>query len=256
MTKFYPKEILGMAALSLAISSCGGGGGGGGSSGPPVDTSGTAEGLWNGTTGTGRTIAGLVLDNGGYWFIYTAVGNNTVIAGAVQGNGASSFGKFTSTNGVDFNLEGLGINDFSFSGTYTAKSQIGGTLTYTGGSTNTLSGMYSTDYDLTPSLATVAGTYAGSAATAGGVEAATVTIASGGAITGSSASGCSFTGAATVHPKGNVYDITVTFNGGICSNRTGTVTGVAYYVASSKELVSAALNSTRSNGFLFIGVKP
>jgi len=255
--KAYPNEILGMVALSLSLSACGGGGGyGGGSSAPPADTSGTAEGLWNGTTGTGRTIDGLVLNDGTYWFIYTAVGNNAVIAGAVQGNGMSSYGKFTSTNGIDFNLEGLGINDFTFSGTYTAKSKFGGTLTYTGGTVNTVSATYNTDYELTPSLATVAGTYSGSAATAGGVEAATVTIASGGAITGSSASGCSFTGAASLHPTGNVYDVTVTFNGGVCSNGAGTVTGVGYYVASSKELVSAALDSTRSNGFLFVGVKP
>jgi len=252
MTKIYPARILGLIALELTISACGGGGSG---SAPPVDTSGTAEGLWNGTTDTGRSIAGLVLDDGSYWFIYTAVGNNAVIAGAVQGNGTSSFGKFTSSNGIDFNLEGLGINNFSFAGTYTAKSQIAGTLTYTG-TTSTLSGMYSTDYDLIPSLATVAGTYSGEAATAGGVEAATVTIASGGAITGASASGCSFTGAATVRPKGNVYNITVTFGGGVCSNGTGTVTGVAYYVASSKELVSAALDSGRTNGFLYVGSKP
>jgi hypothetical protein len=255
MTKTHPQKIIGIFALSLAISACGGGGSSG-SSGPPVDMSGTAEGLWNGTTGDGRTIAGLVLNDGSYWFIYTAVGNSAVIGGAVQGDGSSSSGKFSSSNGVDFNLEGLGVNDFSFSGTYTQKSQIDGTLTYTGGTTNTLSGMYDTDYDLTPSVAMIAGNYSGSAATAGGVEAATVSIAAGGAIVGTGVSGCSFTGMATVHPTGNVYDVTVTFGGGVCSNGTDTVTGVAYYVAAQNELVSAALNSGRTNGFLFEGVKP
>jgi hypothetical protein len=174
----------------------------------------------------------------------------------VQGDGSSSFGKFTSSNGVDFNLEGSGINNFSFAGTYTEKSQIGGTPSYTGGRANTLTGTYDSDYGLTPSIAMIAGNYSGSAATAGGVESATVSVAAGGAIVGTSASGCSFTGMATLHPTGNVYDITVTFGGGVCSNGTDTVTGVAYYVAAQNEIVSAALNSGRTNGFLFVGVKP
>jgi hypothetical protein len=75
---------------------------------------------------------------------------------------------------MDFNLEGLGVNAFTLSGTYTAKSQLGRTLTYTGGTTNTFTSTNDTDYDLTPSLATIAG---------------------GGAITGNSAGGCGFTGA-------------------------------------------------------------
>jgi hypothetical protein len=253
MSKNYSKEMLGLVAISLALSACGGGSG----SAPVAPASlGTAEGLYNGTTGTNRTIAGLVLDDGNYWFIYTAVGNSAVIAGAVQGTGTSSTGNFTSSNGIDFNLEGLGVNDFSFAGTYTQKSQIGGTITYVGGSTGTLTGTYSTDYGLTPSLATLAGTYSGSAATAGGVEQATVTIMSSGAISGVSASGCSYTGTASVRPKGNVYNVAVTFGGGVCSNGTGTVNGVAYYVAAQNGLVSAALNSGRTNGFLFEGVKP
>jgi hypothetical protein len=71
--------------------------------------------------------------------------------------GTSSSGKFASSNGMDFNLEGLGINAFTLAGTYTAKSQLGGTLTYTGGTTNTFTSSYDTDYDLTPSLATIVG---------------------------------------------------------------------------------------------------
>jgi hypothetical protein len=135
---------------------------------------------------------------------------------------------------------------------------LGGTLTYIGGTTNTFTSTYDADYDLTPSLATIVGTYSGEAVTVGNTnpELATVTIAGGGAITGSSAGGCSFTGTASPHAKGNVYDISVTFNGGVCTNGTNTVTGVAYYIAAQKGLVSTALNSGRTNGFLFEGTKP
>jgi hypothetical protein len=55
MPKIPLVKILGMAVLSVAASACGGGSSGG--SMPPPDMSGTAEGLWNGATGDGRTIA-------------------------------------------------------------------------------------------------------------------------------------------------------------------------------------------------------
>jgi hypothetical protein len=247
---------LSILGASVALASCGGGGGSSSSAPPPPDL-GTAEGLWNGTTGSGRSFSGLVLDDGTYWFLYTAVGNNTVLGGAVQGNGTSSNGKFNSPNGMDFNLEGLGINAFTLAGTYTDKSTLDGTLTYPSGTANTFTSTYETDYDLTPSLAAIAGTYSGTAVTVdSSPESATVTIASGGAITGTSAGGCSFTGAASTHANGNVYDVSVTFNGGVCTNGTSTVTGVAYFIAAKKELVSTALNSARTNGFLFLGAKP
>jgi hypothetical protein len=243
-------------AASVALTSCGGGGGGSASTAPPPPDLGTAEGLWNGMTADNRSFSGLVLDDGTYWFLYTAVGNNAVIAGAVQGTGTSSSGQFASSNGLDFNLEGAGILNFTMAGTYTEKSKLGGTLTYTSG-TSSFTSTYGTDYDLVPSLATVAGTYSGQAVTANGVvEMATVTIASGGAITGTSAGGCSFTGSAAPRAKGNVYDISVTFGGGVCDNGTSTVTGVAYYVAAQSGLVSTALNSGRTNGFIFLGTKP
>jgi hypothetical protein len=254
MRQLTINNTLAILAASVALASCGGGGS---SSAPPPPDLGKAEGLWNGTTGSGRSFSGLVLDDGTYWFLYTAVGNNTVLGGAVQGNGTSSSGKFTSSNGMDFNLEGLGINAFTLAGTYTAKSQLGGTLTYTPSGTNTFTSTYDTGYDMTPSLATIVGTYSGEAVTANsGPESASVTIASGGAITGTSAGGCSFMGTASPRAKGNVYDVSVTFNGGVCTNGTSTVTGVAYFIAAQKQLVSTALNSGRTNGFLFLGVKP
>ena len=250
------RSTLSILAASVALASCGGGGGGSSSTAPPPPDLGTAEGLWNGMTADNRSFSGLVLDDGTYWFLYSAAGNNAVIGGAVQGTGTSANGQFTSSNGLDFNLEGAGIINFTMAGTYTAKSQLGGTLTYTAG-TNTFTSTYDTDYDLVPSLATVAGTYSGQAVTVNsGVESTTVTIASGGAITGTSSGGCSFTGSAMPRAKGNVYDVSVTFGGGVCDNGTSTVTGVAYYVATQSELISTALNSGRTNGFIFVGTKP
>jgi hypothetical protein len=252
------KVFIPLVLASSMMAACGGGDGGApAAAAPPVVDLKTAEGLWNGTTGTGRRFSGLVLDDGTYWFLYTAVGNDAVLGGAVQGNGTSSAGKFSSSNGIDFNLEGLGINDFTLAGTYTASSKLGGTLTYASNATNTFTSTYDTDYDLVPAVATVAGTYTGTGVTAtSGAEAATATITSGGTINGTSAFGCSFTGTAAARSKGNVYNVSVTFSGGDCANGNATVTGVAYYIASQRGLVVTALNGARTNGFIFEGVKP
>lgn len=245
-----------IALMAVVLVACGGGGGsGGGSGGGGVAPSGTAEGLWQGTTNTGRAMTGLVLDDGTYWFIYTLVGNNTVIAGVAQGSGSSSKGSFKSSNGKDFNLEGLGVLDFNLAGQYTQKSSLGGSIKYSS-STTTFSASYDSSYDLTPNLATAAGSYTGAAATGGGTEYATFVVTSGGAISGVSAGGCRYSGTATPRSHGNVYNVSVTFAGGVCANGSSTVTGVAYYDAVNKQITAGALNNGRSNGFIFVGTKP
>jgi hypothetical protein len=249
---FRIKDIVGLLFYAFTLSACGGGGDSPSTAPTPAST---AEGLWNGTTSSGRTGDALVLDDGTYWVIYSLVGNSSVIAGAAQGNSASNNGTFSSSDGIDFNLEGFGINSFSLSGTYTPKSKLSGTITYPSNTSYTFTGTYDTDYDLTPSLATIAGTYVGTAATLGGIESATATITDTGAMSGRGASGCTYTGNASARPNGNVYNISVTFEGGICSNGTATVTGVAYFNAKTNQLIAAALNSDRTNGFLGEGIK-
>jgi hypothetical protein len=179
---------------------------------------------------------------------------NAVIGGAVQGAGTSANGRFTSTNGRDFNFEGLGVNDVSVNADYVQKTSLNGRLDY-GSEEVTFTGTYDSDHDLVPSLNDVAGTYSGSGY-AGLTEFTVVTIAASGSLTGQSASGCTFTGNASPRSKGNVYNVTVTFNGGVCANGTSTVNGVAYYDTSIKHVISAALNSARTNGFIFAGTKP
>lgn len=240
-------------ACVVSVSGCGGGGGDGGSPAPAT----SAEGLWLGTTSNGRTIAGFVLDDDTYWVLYSLIGNSAVIAGAVQGNGTSQSGSFTSSNGKDFNLEGFGVNDVTVSASYVMKQSFNGTIRYTAtGDQVTFTSSYNSDYDLTPSLAVLAGTYSGSAATSGGTESATVTISVAGAISGSSASGCNFSGSASPRTHGNVYNVSVTFAGGTCANGTNTVTGVANFDAPTNQINSAALNSARTDGFIFVGTKP
>ena len=245
--------------LAVSISACSGGNDDTSTTPPPSNPpppSTSAEGLWNGSTNAGRSVAGLVLDDGTYWFLYSVVGNPTVVAGLVQGNSSSQAGSFTSSNARDFNLEVPEILDGTIAGSYVEKQSLSGTVTFVGGGSTTFNGTYNADYDLTPNLNLIEGTYTGSTATAGGTESVTVTVSSPGLLAGSSASGCLFSGSVSPRTRGNVYDVSVTFAGGVCSNGTSTVTGVAFFEAATQRLYSAALNGTRTNGFIFLGTKP
>ena len=183
--------------------------GGGGDSGSPAAPSGasvtTAEGLWTGTTNNGRSATGIVLDNGSFWVLYSVQGNSTALAGAVQGTSSMAAGMFSSTDAKDANLEGLGILTARVAGSYVARQSFNGTVTYpTLGQSVTFTTTFNPAYDVTPSLATIAGAYTGTAAVVQGVEAATVTIASSGLLNGVGATGCRFGGTATPRAKGKI----------------------------------------------------
>ncbi len=252
------KRIIGGITLSIFfavyLSACDMKKDGDSTTSPPAVSS--AVGLWNGTTANGRTIGGLVLDDGTFWFLYTSIVNPSAAAGLVQGNYTARNGSFTSSNAVDFNLEGLGILNSSIDGTYVMKQTLSGTIAHQAGQT-TFTTTYDPSYELTPDLNLLAGTYTGVLATN---ETVTVTVLASGSLFGSSTSGCTFTGTASPQASGNAYNVTVklgaseAFQPGVCSSDT--VNGVAYFDAPTKRLHSAALNSTRTNGFIFIGTKP
>jgi hypothetical protein len=243
-----------LAIVVFTLAACGSGSGGGG--GDDDDTvSGTAEGLWQGTTNAGRTVTGVVLDDDTYWVFYSIIGNSGVIAGVVQGNGTSSNGSFTSSNGLDFNFEGLGVTTFTLASTYAAKSSWDGTLNYSPSVTTTFTSSYDSDYDLTPSLAAIAGTYSGSSFSPGGPESTGVAITSTGDISGIGVGGCMFSGSVSPRANGNIFDISITFDSGGCVVGISTATGVAYFDVPTKQFTSVGLDSTRTGGFIFIGNK-
>lgn len=234
---------------------CGGGGGGSNATTPPPVT-GTAEGLWTGTTSSGRAATGLVLDDGTYWVLYSLVGNAAQLAGAAQGTGTYQSGSLNSSNGKDFNFEGAGVSDFKLDATYVQKQSVNARLTYTSsGTVITLPGSYNSNYDLAPSLSAITGNYSGYAVTIAGAESATATVASSGAVTGRLASGCNFSGSASSRPKGNVYNLSVTFAGAPCANGANTGNGIGYLDPATNVLYGAALNGARTSGFLFVGTK-
>lgn len=238
-------------ALSIAVGLAGCGGGG--SDSPTA----IPDGLYAGTTNTGRTITGLVLDDGTYYVLYSVAGNPSLIAGVVQGTGTGRNGSFTSSNGVDINLQGSGVLPANVSAGYALKQFLNGSITYpTLSQTITFTGVYDNKYELAPSLAALAGTYTGTAANPSGSESATLTVSTLGAVSGSGVSGCTFSGTVTPRAKGNAYNATLTFGGSPCLFANTTVTGGAYFDALNKRLYAVGLKAARDNGVIFVGTKP
>lgn len=236
----------------FAPAACGRGNGESNASSLPQPTATSAEGRWTGVTHSGRTVDGLVLEDGSYWLFYTARDNPTVLAGLVQGTGTSHSGSFGSSNTRDYNLEGAGIRAGTMNGNYVPNKRLHGTIAYVTGDTESITTAYDPDYELAPNLTLVARTYAGLRADHHTV---TVTVDSTGTLSGHASDGCTIAGTLSPRAKDNVFHVTMTFGGGICRHETETVTGVALYEAATNRLFSAALNPARTTSFLFLGTK-
>ena len=216
----------------------------------PMATS--AEGRWMGATATGRTVTGLVLDDGSYWLFYSATDNPNILAGLIQGTGTSHAGSFGSSNTRDFNLEGAGIRAATMHGSYVPSKSFHGTIAYFSGDTESFTSAYDADSESAPNLTLVAGTYAGLRADH---QTITMTVDSTGTLSGHSTDGCTFAGSLSPRAKSKVFHTSMTFGDGACRQGTGTVTGVGLYDAATQRLYSAALNHARTTSYLFLGTK-
>jgi hypothetical protein len=228
--------------------------GGCGDTPPTTTTSNTAEGLWGGTINTNRTLTAAVLDDGTYYFFYSAPANPAVLSGVVQGSGTSSNGTFSSSNTKDFG-SGFATLDATVSGSYTARQFLNGSILYAVGGTVTFSSSYNSAYDTTPTIASFAGVYQGQAGSSGGSQLATITVSGDGTFTGTEQNGCTFTGILTPRTRGNVLNQTVTFAGGACFFGNATFQGIVYRDLITNRLYAAAPNSTRTDAAIFFGIK-
>ncbi|MEK6785853.1 MAG: hypothetical protein AABY61_10270 [Nitrospirota bacterium] len=236
----------------FAPAACGGGYRESDASSLPQPAATSAEGRWMGATATGRTVAGLVLDDGSYWLFYTVRANPHILAGLVQGTGTSHSGSFGSSNTRDFNLEGAGTRAATMNGSYVPNKSFQGTIAYFNGDTESFMSTSDADSESAPNLTQVTGTYTGLHTDNHTV---TVTVDAAGTISGHSTDGCTFSGTLSPRATGNVFQISMTFQGGACRQGTERLTGVAFYDTATTRLYSAALNHARTTSFLFLGTK-
>ncbi|MDH4085356.1 MAG: hypothetical protein OEU99_17650 [Nitrospira sp.] len=236
----------------FASVACGGGSGESTVSDLPQPTATSAEGRWAGVTPTGRTVAGLVLEDGSYWLFYMARDNPTILAGLVQGTGTSHSGSFGSSNSRDFNLEGTSIRAGTMHGSYVHNKSFHASIAYFNGDTASFTSTYDADSESAPNMNLVAGTYAGLRADDHRV---TVTVDAAGTLSGHASDGCTFAGTLSPHAKDNVFQTSVTLEGVTCHTETETLAGVAFFDAATNRLYSAALDNARTTSFLFLGTK-
>lgn len=242
-------------ALSLGLAACGGGGDdAGGSAGPK------AEGAYAGTlTGSASSAFQLlVLENDEYWSLYgTTSGNTFLVAGFVQGSGASNNGSFASSNALDFGFA-TPVHG-TVSATYVAGTSIQGS-TAAAGQTVTFSGTAiaasTYNYATAALLADIQGSW--SLTSLAGAP-ASLNVSAAGALTGSS-QGCTFSGTITPRPSGkNVFNVALTFGAAPCLLPGQSASGIAIsnLVAGTarRQLIVAGVNSTRTSGTALFGTR-
>jgi hypothetical protein len=214
-----------------------------------------AEGLWIGSTSNNRAATGLVLDDGTYYFLYSAPNNPSLIAGIVQGNSSMNGNEVISPNARDFNLEGLGILPATVSATVSANQSFNGTINYLDGSITSFSTTYSSDYDLAPSLLDLAGNFSGAVVLSLGQETANISIAQNGAFSGTGASGCTVGGIIYPRTSGNVFNLSIQFGGSPCFFAYQSFSGIVYFDSANQRIYAAAPNANRTDGLMFVGDK-
>jgi hypothetical protein len=256
-----PTGLIFFAALALA--GCGGGGGnpgtctgspqvcGGVSGETPETPAGSALGLYKGTTDSGRNAFTLVLPDGDFWVLYGQSGNATLLGGAEQGSYTTADRTITSPDLVDFSAATGSIARGSMSGTYVSQESIAGSVSF-GASVMSFAGVFVPDSTTAPTLADVAGSYAGTLAVNDGSANADIAISSTGIVTGNSQrGGCTITGTVLPNSGVNVFNLNLDVAGGICGNERINMRGVA--VVEGTRIYSAGFNGARTEAFTFSG---
>jgi hypothetical protein len=217
----------------------------------------SAEGSWKGTTTDGRKTFGAILDDGSFYFLYLAAGGRNAPGGFIVGNGASLNGSFSSASLVDFNVEGAGVLSGAMAANYVNRQSLNGTITNAGNAFSiTFTDAFDPNWYTVPTLAALAGTYAGQALIAAppAEENLNVTISLSGGISSTDAFGCTRTGQATPRGRGNLYDISFTEGAG-CPFAGQTFTGIGGLDETKTQLIALLTNSGRTTAEVFVGDK-
>lgn len=236
---------------------------------PPVDPpSSLPVGVWHGyTTGDGRVTTGIVLPDGRVWLVSAVSGLPNWAGAVIAGTMVAKEGESTWTMAETIPAQSWIYVDLEHSTRATVRAS--GTMVRqerllcqfvvqydppsNPGPLSDANGcdlIYDTRSTTSLDVSTVAGVYHGVGIPR---EDLAVTLSTTGAIDGRTAFGCTFTGNAV--PAGPVLEITVTFGGLPCVQRSATVRGAAWADLTQGRLVLAALSSDRNAVFPFIGIK-
>lgn len=241
------------ALLVFSLSACGGGGssadantgitnpiGGSGNPGPTVGT-------WQGPYATHYNTRLVVLSTGETFGLYET---GTSVIGALYGDMKSDGGK----------VSGF-LNDFVFGSITMTTANINGTATaqksmLINRGVQRLDLSFATNLQNPISVASLAGTYSGRGSNSfSPPNNSTMTISANGTVQ-LPQSICSANGSVSPHPHGqNVFALNLTITGNNCGRRGNTLTGVAYLDPNNQRMFLLGMNSTRSDGAYFYGLR-
>ena len=210
-----------------------------------------AQGFWDGTTNINESVDGVVLDDGTFYFFYSAPDNSYI--GLIQGSSSAANGQFSSSGAKDFRFLNA-VSDASITATYVPRMSLGGTKMSGFGSAS-----FATTYDSTfeqpASLPAAAGTYSGFLVSMFSIQNVVLTLSATGTVSGSSAL-CSITGTASPRGAINAVDVSLALAGPLCPVGSAVaVTGVLFYDPASGETLIVTVNATRTDAVLFVGAK-
>lgn len=230
---------------SIGLAACGGGG----DDAPAA--SGSAEGIWGGTSSTGLATALIVAQDGQTWGVFGR-DDDTPTAGLLRGTTRVE-GNRTTIDFTGINLLDGTTATGAFEGTVRSKAALNLTVR---GSQTTLEATYDSSYDAPVSLAGIAGNYTVSMFASGLVpeQGVPITIAPTGAISGSSATpGCTSSGTVSPRTPGkNILNFSLTFQGANCPFAAGSsFTGVAQ--AFQGDFVAIGFDGAATAGLLVTG---
>lgn len=243
-------KLLCVATAATLLTACGGGGG---SSAPAPTPMAKAEGVYSGTTSTGLEFSLLVLENDQFYSLLgTTIGGVFFVSSLAEGQGNSNNGSFAAS-GVNQYFDNGEVISGAVTSTYNAGVSISGTISQPPFGTSSFSGttpVASTYIYNTPANpSSISGAWSGQDLSGAGVN---FSIGAGGAVSGTSLLGCSFSGSVTPRASGkNVFDTSVTFGGAPCALPGQTVQGitVTYLLANGqRQLLTAITNSNRTAG--------
>lgn len=243
-------------AASCLLVGCGGGGSDGSASAPAISP---IAGGWQGTSSTGRTVLGVVLDDGTWWAIAgLAIGNALYPDELYHGQVAAAGGTLSSGNLRGYGFTSGNTISGSLSGTYTANTQITATATPTGSTSGVRVNLAVAppavfNYSQPAQLASISGIWTGFFSS---FESGTVQVQPNGNFSTVTSRGCAIIGTLAPHGSGkNVFAVTATFGAAPCTLANTVVSGIAVVTGSgaAAQIAVGVTTSDRSRAGAYFG---
>jgi hypothetical protein len=215
-----------------------------------------AQGFYNGQTNKDQNVVAVVLDDGSFYALYEDPGISE-FNGVIIGNVEASGGTLSSSNVINYDLTKTETHKMTISATYAPKDWLNGALAYPGENGNNINftTKYDAEYEKTPTLAAIAGTYSGLVkGLSMSAPNTRLSIETDGIIAFDSGM-CKAKGTIAPRTSGNVYSLALNFDEttSSCVYSGQTLSGIAAVVDGTVTMV--AHNADTSNPLLFNGDK-